>query len=230
MKRPGARPLGTLPRAALGAAAAFARSPAVVARDPGFPPDADMETAARLARACTLCADRLPLGPRPICQLGPDARILVTSQAPGTKAHLSGKPFDDASGDRLRDWLGMDRDAFWDTAKVAILPMGMCYPGRLPNGGDAPPCRDCAPTWHPRIVPLLTRARVRLLVGGYAVRHVLGPKVALADRVRHFADHLPGHFPLPHPSWRTLVWARRNPWFEEEVLPALKREVSRALA
>lgn len=188
-----------------------------------------MDTAAALARSCSLCADRLPLGPRPICQLHADARILVTSQAPGTKAHLSGIPFDDASGERLRDWLGMDRATFYDPTKLAILPMGMCYPGRLPNGGDAAPCRDCAPTWHPRILPLLRNVRVRLLVGSYAVRFVLGPRPGLAERVRDHAATLPAHFPLPHPSWRTLVWAKRNPWFEAEVIPALRREVARAL-
>ncbi|WP_426956657.1 uracil-DNA glycosylase family protein [Muricoccus radiodurans] len=207
------------------------RPPAmVIARDPGFPPQADMETAAALARACTLCAERLPLGPRPICQLGAGARVLITSQAPGTKAHLSGIPFEDASGERLRDWLGLDKTAFYDTSKVAILPMGMCYPGRLLRGGDAPPCPDCAPLWHPRILPLFTDLRVRLLVGSYAVRFVLGKRAGLVESVRDFTRFLPTHFPLPHPSWRTLVWAKRHPWFEAEVLPALREVVARALA
>lgn len=181
-------------------------------------------------RACTLCAADLPRGPRPIFQLDPRARLLITSQAPGTLAHESGTPFDDPSGERLREWLGIGRDVFYDATRVAILPTGLCYPGRLPKGGDAPPRAECAPLWHPRIVPLLGNVRLRLLVGGYAVRLVLGRDVALEGAVNGFARHLPRHFPLPHPSWRTRVWAARNPWFEAEVLPALKREVARALA
>ncbi len=180
-------------------------------------------------RGCTAC-EGLPLGPKPIAQLSPSARLLITSQAPGTKAHLSGRPFDDPSGERLRDWLGLDRAAFYDAARVAILPTGLCYPGRLPKGGDAPPRRTCAPLWHPRVVPLLADVRLRLLVGGYAVRLVLGKDTRLEDAVRRHADFLPRHFPLPHPSWRTRAWAARNPWFEAEVLPALKAEVARALA
>ena len=181
-------------------------------------------------RACMLCAADLPRGPRPIFQLDPRARLLITSQAPGTLAHESGTPFDDPSGERLREWLGIGRDVFYDATRVAILPTGLCYPGRLPKGGDAPPRAECAPLWHPRIVPLLGNVRLRLLVGGYAVRLVLGRDVALEGAVSGFARHLPRHFPLPHPSWRTRVWAARNPWFEAEVLPALKREVARALA
>ncbi|WP_144186896.1 uracil-DNA glycosylase family protein [Elioraea rosea] len=179
-------------------------------------------------RACTACAG-LPLGPRPVFQLSPDARLLITSQAPGTKAHLSGQPFTDASGDRLREWLGLDEEQFYG-GRVAILPTGLCYPGRLPKGGDAPPRPNCAPLWHPRVVPMLARVGLRLLVGGYAVRLVLGKDTKLEDAVRRYADFLPSHFPLPHPSWRTRAWAARNPWFEAEVLPALKREVARALA
>jgi uracil-DNA glycosylase len=202
----------------------------VPACDPGIPPGADLLEIARAARACTLCAPHLPLGPRPIYQLHPEARLLITSQAPGTKAHISGMPFDDASGDRLREWLGLDRAIFYDPTRVAILPMGMCYPGRLPNGGDRPPRPECAPLWHPRIVPCLANLRLRLLVGSYAVRFVLGPRISLGERVASYAAHLPTHFPLPHPSWRTLVWAKRNPWFEAEVIPALRREVARVLS
>lgn len=110
------------------------------------------------------------------------------------------------------------------------MPMGFCYPGRLSRGGDRPPRQECAPLWHPRVLPLLAGVRLRLLVGGYAVRHVLGSKASLEARVRDHAAHLPAHFPLPHPSWRTRVWASRHPWFDAEVLPALRREVARALA
>lgn len=188
------------------------------------------ELAAEVAalRACTACAG-LPLGPRPIFQLSPTARLLITSQAPGTKAHLSGTPFDDPSGERLRDWLGLDRARFYDASRIAILPTGLCYPGRLPKGGDAPPRPGCAPLWHTRIIPLLPAVRLRLLVGGYAVRLVLGKDTKLEDAVRGYESHLPRHFPLPHPSWRTLVWERRNPWFAAEVLPALRRAVAAVL-
>lgn len=199
-------------------------------QDPGLAPGATMAEAAAAASACTFCARHLPLGPRPIHQLHEQARILVTSQAPGTKAHLSGIPFEDASGERLRDWLGLERDRFYDPTQLAILPMGLCYPGRLPRGGDCPPRPECAPLWHPRILPRFTNLRLRLLVGSYAVRFVLGGRMPLAERVARHAETLPAHFPLPHPSWRTLVWAKRHPWFDEEVIPALRREVHRALS
>lgn len=202
----------------------------IPARDPGLAPGATMEEAAAAASACTLCTPHLPLGPRPIHQLDARARILITSQAPGTKAHLSGIPFEDASGERLRDWLGLGRDRFYDPTKVAILPMGLCYPGRLPRGGDCAPRPECAPLWHPRILPRFADLRLRLLVGSYAVRAVLGAKLPLSERVARYAETLPAHFPLPHPSWRTLVWAKRHPWFDRDVIPALRREVERALA
>jgi len=206
-----------------------AARPDVPPRDPGLPPGATMEAARAAASACTLCAPRLPLGPRPIHQLDRRARILVTSQAPGTKAHLSGIPFEDASGERLRDWLGLEPGRFYDPEVLAILPVGMCYPGRLPRGGDAPPRPECAPLWHPRVLPLFEGLRLRVLVGAHAVRFVLGPRVPLAERVRRHAEAPAGHFPMPHPSWRTLVWARRHPWFEAEVVPALRRAVEAAL-
>jgi uracil-DNA glycosylase len=183
---------------------------------------------ATAARACTHCAD-LPLGPRPILQVSADARLLITSQAPGTKAHLSGRPFDDPSGDRLRNWLGIDRATFYDARRVAILPAGMCYPGRLPQGGDCPPRPACAPLWHPRILPLLTGVRLRLLVGSYAQDLVLGPGT-MTERVRAWRSHLPAIVPLPHPSWRTIGWAKRNSWFEKEVLPELRQRVAELVA
>jgi len=178
-------------------------------------------------RACHACAD-LPLGPRPILHVSPTARLLIASQAPGTKVHEKGLSFWDASGERLRGWLGIDKALFYDTTRVAILPMGLCYPGRLERGGDRPPRPNCAPLWRARLLALMPEIRLTLLIGSYAQRHVLGPGPMTA-RVRDWQRHLPRYFPLPHPSWRTGIWERRHPWFAEEVLPALRREVARAL-
>jgi len=188
----------------------------------------DLDVVAAAARACTRCAD-LPLGPRPILRVSATARLLIVGQAPGTKVHATGIPWNDASGDRLRGWLEMDRDRFYDAQRVAILPTGLCYPGRLPQGGDAPPRPACAPLWHPRLLPLLTGLRLTLLVGSYAQDFALGPG-AMTARVARFRDFLPARFPLPHPSWRTLGWERRNPWFAAEALPALRAAVAAALA
>jgi uracil-DNA glycosylase len=159
----------------------------------------------------------------------PTARLLIVSQAPGTKVHETGLSFNDPSGDRLRDWLRMDRATFYDERRVAIVPMGFCYPGRLPNGGDAPPRRECAPLWRDRLLAEMPQIRLTLLVGTYALNHVLGP-APMTDRVRGFRALLPRYFALPHPSWRTVGWERRNPWFGAEVLPALRRAVAAVLA
>ena len=183
-----------------------------------------LAAAAAAARACTLCTDFLPLGPRPVLRVSTTARLLIVGQAPGTKVHATGIPWNDPSGDRLRDWLQLDRDAFYDTARIAIVPMGLCYPGRLPNGGDAPPVPRCAPTWHPRLLPLMPRIRLTLLVGGYAIAGTLGGG-AMTGYVRDFRTYLPRYLPLPHPSWRTTGWERRNPWFAAELLPELRRLV-----
>lgn len=179
------------------------------------------------ARACRACAD-LTLGPQPIIQVSATARLLIASQAPGSKAHASGVPFMDPSGFRLRDWLGLNVDTFYDAALVAILPMGFCYPGRYKAGGDLPPRPECAPRWRPPILAQMPALQLILLVGGYSQADALGPG-RMTDRVRAFRDHLPRYFPLPHPSWRTGIWERRNPWFAAEVLPALRMEVGRAL-
>ncbi len=188
-----------------------------------------LEIAAAAARACTACADTLPLGPRPILRVSTTARLLIASQAPGTKVHASGTPWTDESGKRLRGWLGLTPEEFYDGAKVAILPMGLCYPGRLPQGGDAPPRPECARLWRPRLLGLMPQLRLTLLVGSYAQVDALG-RGAMTDRVRCWRDHLPRYFPLPHPSWRTGVWETRNPWFVTDVLPALRVEVARVLA
>ena len=156
------------------------------------------------------------------------ARLLIVGQAPGTKVHETGIPWNDPSGDRLRLWLGMDRETFYDERSIAIVPMGLCYPGRLANGGDAPPRPECAPLWRERLLALMPDIRLTLLIGTYALTHVLG-RGAMTHRVRDFRAHLPRYFALPHPSWRTTAWERRNPWFAADVLPALRQEVAAAL-
>jgi uracil-DNA glycosylase len=179
-------------------------------------------------RACNACADVLPAGPRPVLQLSPTATLLIASQAPGSKAHASGIPFSDASGDRLREWTGLSDAQFYDGSKVAIVPVGLCYPGRSNNGGDAPPRPECARLWRDRLLEHASAVRLTLLVGSYAQNHVLGPGT-MAERVRGFRSFLPRYFPLPHPSWRSRIFAEKNPWFADEVLPALREAVAEAL-
>jgi uracil-DNA glycosylase len=178
-------------------------------------------------RACSACAGALPLGPRPILQLSTSASILIASQAPGSKVHQTGVPFSDVSGDRLREWMGLSTDIFYDEARVAIVPMGFCYPGRS-AGGDAPPRAECVDLWRNQLLQYLTSVRLTLLVGSYAQHHVLGPG-AITPRVRNFRDYLPDYFVLPHPSWRSRLWEERNPWFAEDVLPALRAAIELAL-
>lgn len=194
-------------------------------------PAETLAEAVAAARACRLCADILPLGPRPVLHVDAAARLLIASQAPGTKVHASGQSFDDASGDRLRDWLGIDRTAFYGNKRLAIMAMGLCYPGRDAKGGDKPPIRICAPTWHPRIRPLLPNIELTLLVGSYAQRFYLGAraKPSLDATVAAWRDYLPEYLPLPHPSWRNTGWLKRNPWFERELLPPLRAAVQRLL-
>ena len=179
-------------------------------------------------RACSACTAALPLGPRPILQLSTSATILVASQAPGSKVHQTGVPFSDASGDRLREWMGMSADEFYDEKRIAILPMGFCYPGRA-GGGDAPPRAECAHLWRDQLLQSLPHVRLTLLVGSYAQQHVLGPG-PIAPRVRNFRDYLPRYFPLPHPSWRSRIWEEKHPWFAQDVLPALRSAIERARA
>lgn len=177
-------------------------------------------------RACRLCAD-LPLGPRPIVRASTTARLLIIAQAPGTRVHESGLSFDDRSGDRLRDWLGLDRDAFYDEAQVAIMGMGFCYPGVDRNGGDLPPRPECAPRWHDQLLPLLPAVKLTLLIGLHAHLRYLpgGGRRSVTDRVAAWREQPPDRFVLPHPSWRNTGWLKRNPWFAEEVLPALRARV-----
>jgi uracil-DNA glycosylase len=192
----------------------------------------DLQALLREIRGCELCAEHLPLGPRPTLRASAGARIMIVGQAPGTKVHETGIPWNDASGERLRDWLDIDRDTFYDVRRIAIVPSGFCYPGRLPRGGDAPPRPECAPTWHPRLVPLLPNIELTLLVGGYAQAYYLGRRRArtLTETVRNWRDYGPDYLPTPHPSWRVTGWLRKNPWFENEVVPALRTRVREVLA
>jgi uracil-DNA glycosylase len=173
--------------------------------------------------ACTVCSEQLQAGPRPIVQFSATARLVIIGQAPGTKVHESGIPWDDASGDRLREWTGLSKAEFYDASKVALVPMGFCYPGTRASG-DLPPRPECAPLWHERVLDVLPPDRLTLLVGSYAQARYLPAtkKLSLTERVRSFALFGPQFLPLPHPSWRSTGWMARNPWFESEVLPALQ--------
>jgi uracil-DNA glycosylase len=178
-------------------------------------------------RACRVCAAHLPLGPRPVLRASSTARLLIVGQAPGTRVHATGIPWNDRSGDRLRDWLGLDRETFYDEARIAIVPMGFCYPGTDAKGGDKPPRPECAPLWHPQVRPLLPRIGLTLLVGQYAQRFYLGRRrqAGLTETVAAWRDFLPDFLPLPHPSWRNTAWLKRHPWFEAELVPLLRERV-----
>ncbi len=180
-------------------------------------------------RACTLCADYLPLGPRPVLQLHPSARILIVGQAPGRKVHLPGVPFDDASGARLRQWLGVSRDEFYDPRRIAILPMGFCFPGSG-KSGDLPPRTECAPAWRKQLLAQLRQLEVTVILGQYAQAYHFGDAgLSLTELVKSWRVYRPKLVPLPHPSPRNNLWLRRNPWFEREVLPPLRKRVASAL-
>jgi uracil-DNA glycosylase len=187
-----------------------------------------LEDLASRVRACRACAEALPMEPRPVFQVSRTARLLVASQAPGSRVQASGIPFSDQSGERLREWMGVGAEEFYDASKIAILPMGFCYPGRG-AGGDAPPRRECAELWRRDLLAGMPLIQLTLLVGTYAQADALGPGT-MTDRVRNYRHYLPHCFPLPHPSWRSRIWSRNNRWFEAEVLPALKEEVRRVLA
>jgi uracil-DNA glycosylase len=178
-------------------------------------------------RGCTVCAASLAAAPRPVVQFSPTSRLVIIGQAPGSRVHESGVPWQDDSGDRLRDWTGLSPAAFYDPAQVALVPMGFCYPGKG-KSGDLPPRPECAPLWHGRVLATLGDRRLTLLVGSYAQTHYLKTK-NLTDAVRDFRAHGAGFFPLPHPSWRSGIWMKRNPWFESDVLPALRAAVREAL-
>jgi uracil-DNA glycosylase len=177
-------------------------------------------------RACQLCASHLPLGPRPVVQAAAGARILIVGQAPGARVHASGIPWDDASGNRLRTWLGVESATFYDPSRFALIPMGLCYPGRGKHG-DNPPRRECAPLWMDRLLEKLPSIELTLLVGQYAQRHFLGArgKGSLTETVRAWREYAPSYVPLPHPSPRNQAWFKHHPWFEADVLPALRAAV-----
>lgn len=176
-------------------------------------------------RSCQICADKLPLGPRPVVQLSEDSRILVVGQAPGRRVHDTGLPFNDPSGDRLRQWMGVTRDTFYDETLMAILPMGFCYPG-TGKSGDLPPRPECAPAWREALLERLGNIRMTLVIGQYAhAWHLPGPRRAVTENVRCWQDYWPEVVPLPHPSPRNNGWLKQNPWFEEQVIPALQRRV-----
>jgi uracil-DNA glycosylase len=186
----------------------------------------DLDTLLAEVRACRACEQHLPLGPRPVLQAGHESRILIIGQAPSASVHASGIPWSDASGERLRAWLGVDAVVFRDAARFSIVPMGFCYPGRG-TGGDKPPRRECAPLWQERLVTALPNIRLTLLIGQYAQCHYLGSRAKsnLTETVRAWRDYAPGIIPLPHPSPRNTAWFKHHPWFENEVLPMLRDRI-----
>lgn len=190
----------------------------------------EIEKLAAEIRSCRLCAASLPRGPRPVLRFSSTARLLIAAQAPGWRVHESGLPFHDPSGDRLRAWLGLDRATFYDTARVALVPMGFCYPGKG-KAGDLPPRPECAETWRARVLAQMRSVQFTLVIGQYAQAWHLGPqaRATLTETVRAWRSFYPQLVPLPHPSPRNNLWLRRNPWFEAEVLPAVRAQVARVL-
>jgi uracil-DNA glycosylase len=174
--------------------------------------------------ACRACAPELAHQPRPVVRVSAETRLLICGQAPGRKVHESGLPFDDASGDRLRDWMGVDRETFYGDARIGVAAMAFCFPGTDPKGGDFPPPPRCAATWRRPLLDRLPDVELTLLVGGYSQRWALGDRAAptVRETVERWRDYLPDYLVLPHPSWRNTAWLRRNPWFEDDVAPYLR--------
>jgi uracil-DNA glycosylase len=182
--------------------------------------------------ACRACASDLPHEPRPVVRVFPETRLLICGQAPGRRVHESGLPFDDRSGDRLRGWLGIDRDAFYGDRRIGVAAMAFCFPGTNPKGGDYPPPPRCAELWRRPLLAALPRVALTLLVGGYAQRWTLPESRGrtMTETIAAWRDTLPDMIPLPHPSWRNTAWLKRNPWFEDEVVPYLRLRVAEMLA
>ena len=195
--------------------------------DPEPPAYESLAETVAAARACRLCEKHLPLGPRPVFRVSATARILIVGQAPGTRVHETGIPWNDPSGERLREWLDLDHEAFYDESRIAILPAGFCYPGRQPKGGDLPPRPECAPLWHPALLPFMPEIGLVVLAGMYAQKRYLGRarKATLTATVEAWREYGPRFLPTPHPSWRSANWIKRNPWFEAETVPELQRRV-----
>ncbi|SHL68907.1 uracil-DNA glycosylase family protein [Roseibium suaedae] len=202
-------------------------------------PVSELAALAREIAACRVCLDSpkgkpLPHDPRPVIQLSSSARICICGQAPGTRVHASGRPFTDPSGDRLRDWMGVGPEVFYDAAKLAIVPMGLCFPGLDAKGGDLPPRPECRKIWHDRIFAQMPQIELILVIGQYAQAYHLGEarKGSLTETVASWQDYWttdrrPRVLPMPHPSWRNNAWLRKNPWFETDLLPVLREEVAR---
>lgn len=193
-----------------------------------------MEALVKEIRACRLCAGKFAATktahePRPVVWFSRESRILIAGQAPGARVHESGVPFDDPSGDRLREWLNVDRETFYDKKRFAIVPMAFCFPGYDSRGSDLPPPKICAQTWHERVMAELRNLRLTLVVGGYAHRWHMGMKSGVTQTVEGWRDHAPRVFPLPHPSWRNTAWLKKHPWFEADLLPVLRGAVAEAL-
>ncbi len=183
---------------------------------------------------CLLCRDRFAKtrtahSPRPVIWAAKGARVLIAGQAPGAKVHQSGQPFTDQSGERLRQWLGIDSEEFYDKSKIAIVPMAFCFPGYDAHGSDLPPPRICSQTWHEKLIEELEQVQLRILIGGYAHKWHLGVRSNMTETVSAWRDFMPDAFPLPHPSWRNTGWLKKNPWFEADLLPELRRRLREVL-
>ncbi|MFT2007155.1 uracil-DNA glycosylase family protein [Pontibacter sp. 13R65] len=191
-----------------------------------MPVNQDLETLLQQVRSCRLCEEHLPLGPRPVLTASTSARLLIVGQAPGTRVHASGIPWHDQSGKRLRQWLNLNEETFYDETKVAIIPMGFCYPGKG-KSGDLPPRPECSQHWHQQLLALLPSVKLTLLVGKYAQDYFLGPRACptLTETVEQWHTYLPEFMPLPHPSPRNQFWLKRNPWFEQDAIPVLQEQI-----
>lgn len=179
-------------------------------------------------RNCRICEKALPFSPRPVLSFSKEAKILVVGQAPGTKAHESETPWNDASGERLRTWMGVSKEIFYNPEKIAIAPMGFCYPGKG-KSGDLPPRPECAPMWMPKILEHLKNIKLKVIIGVYAHEYFLNEKRLVGEIVKSWKKYSPDVFPLPHPSPRNNIWLKRNPWVEEDLIPELQRLVKQNL-